>query len=52
MGKKRVNDDKPAGYAGKSVSGNKTKPNQGGGERNVGTHGAEEHSRVSKRPRR
>lgn len=52
MAKKHVNDDKPAGYAGRSVSGNKNSnrsSNRNGGERNVGTHGAEEHSRVHKK---
>ena len=53
MAKKHVNDNKPAGYGGKSVSGNKSSTrsnlsNKNGGERNVGTHGAEEHSRVPK----
>lgn len=53
--KKHLNDDKPPGYGGKSVSGKGSgKPgdnaakNRGGGERNVGKSGSEEHSRSPK----
>jgi|GEM_PF-5348400 len=56
MAKKHVNDDKPRGYGGRSVSGDKggsssgknTADNRGGGERNVGKQGSEEHSRNPK----
>ena len=52
MGKKHVNDDKPSGYGGKSVSGKKEssspKSNRDGGERNRGKSGSEEHSRTPK----
>jgi hypothetical protein len=51
MGKKHVNDDKPAGYRGRSVSGSKSEEsgsNREGGERNRGKPGSEEHSRAPK----
>lgn len=52
MAKKHVNDDKPRGYGGKRVSGKQEdsgpKSNRGGGERNRGKKGSEEHSRNPK----
>ena len=52
MAKKHVNDDKPRGYGGRSVSGDQSESsNRGkgnGGERNVRKRGSEEHSRVPK----
>ena len=55
MGTKHVNDDKPAGYGGKSVSGSQDDRTSGekqsdqssGRERNVGAD-SEEHSRTPK----
>lgn len=55
MGTKHVNDDKPAGYGGKSVSGSqddkrssgeRASDHSSGRERNVGAN--EEHSRTPK----